>query len=113
MKPGVYWVVIAILCNASAQVALKMGASTHLERWQTWLSPAIIIGLGLYGLSFILTIRIYAEYPLSVISPLMAGAIFLLIGLVSAVLFAEPLSIQKIGGFALIVAGITVLSRTA
>jgi multidrug transporter EmrE-like cation transporter len=113
MKPGIYWVVIAILCNVSAQVALKMGANTELGRWQTWLSPAIIIGLGLYGLSFILTIRIYANYPLSVISPIMAGAIFILISLASAVLFAEPLSFQKIGGFALIVAGIAILSRTA
>ena len=52
-----YWVGIAILCNVCAQIALKFGASTDLGRWQTWLSPAVIIGLVLYGLSFILTIR--------------------------------------------------------
>lgn len=105
------WVASAILCNVSAQVALKMGASTELARWQTWFSPAVIAGLALYGLSFILTIRIYADYPLSVISPLMAGAIFLLISLASAVLFNESLTQEKIGGIALIVAGIALLSR--
>jgi multidrug transporter EmrE-like cation transporter len=106
-----YWVVIAVFCNVGAQVALKMGATTELGRWQTWLSPAIIIGLGLYGLSFILTIGIYAQYPLSVISPLMAGAIFMLITLASALLFAEPLTLQKVGGIALIVSGIALLSQ--
>lgn len=110
---AIYWVVIAILCNVGAQIALKMGASTELGRWQTWLSPAILIGLGLYVLSFILTIRIYAQYPLSIISPLMAGAIFLLISLASAILFAEPLTVQKIGGIGLIVGGIALLSQAA
>lgn len=113
MKPGVYWVAIAILCNVSAQVALKMGASTELGRWQTWLSPAIIAGLGLYGLSFILTVRIYAQYPLSVIAPLMAGAIFALVTVASVMFFSEPVTLQKIGGIALIAAGIAMLSQAA
>ena len=112
MKP-LYWVILAVLCNVSAQVALKLGASTELTRWQTWLSPAIITGLVFYGISFILTLRIYADYPLSIISPLMAGAIFMLISLASALFFAEPVTVQKIGGIALIVAGIALLSRAA
>lgn len=82
-----YAVAVAVLCNVSAQVALKMGATTEVTRLQTWLSPAILIGLALYGLSFVLTIRIYASFPLSVISPIMAGAIFSLVALASVVFF--------------------------
>lgn len=110
---AIYAVAIAILCNVSAQVSLKMGASTELTRWQIWLSPPILIGLALYGLSFVLTIRIYASYPLSVISPVMAGAIFSLVTLASVVFFAEPITLQKIGGIALIVAGMALISRSA
>lgn len=108
-----YAVAIAVLCNVSAQVALKMGATTEVTRLQTWLSPAILIGLALYGLSFVLTIRIYASFPLSVISPIMAGAIFSLVALASVVFFAEPLTVQKVGGIALIVAGMAVISQSS
>jgi len=108
-----YIVATAVLCNVSAQVALKMGASTEVTRLQTWLSPAILIGLALYGLSFVLTIRIYASYPLSVISPIMAGAIFSLVSLASVIFFSEPLTLQKVGGIALIVAGMAVISQSA
>ena len=90
-----------------------MGASTEVTRLQTWLSPAILIGLALYGLSFVLTIRIYASYPLSVISPIMAGAIFSLVSLASVIFFSEPLTLQKVGGIALIVAGMAVISQSA
>jgi multidrug transporter EmrE-like cation transporter len=113
MRPTGYWVVLAIIFNASAQVLLKAGAGADLARWQSWLTPFILIGLGLYGLSFVLTVRIYAYYPLGVISPLMAGAIFLLINIAAVVFFAEPLTLQKVGGIALIVAGISLLSYGA
>ena len=108
---SVFWIVAAILCNASAQVALKMGASTELLRWQTWFSPAILIGLALYALSFVLTVRVYADYPLGIISPLMAGAIFLLINLFSVQFFSEALTLEKLIGTALIVSGMAVLAR--
>lgn len=108
---SVLWIVAAVLCNASAQVALKLGASTELMRWQTWFSPAILIGLMLYGLSFVLTVRVYADYPLGVISPLMAGAIFLLINLFSAQFFSESITLEKVIGMLLIVAGMAVLAR--
>ena len=108
---SIVWIVAAILCNAGAQLALKFGASTEVMRWQTWLSPAILIGLGLYGLSFVLTVRVYADYPLSIISPLMAGAIFVLINILSALIFQEPITFDKVTGIVLIVAGIAMLGR--
>ena len=108
MKFGV-WVLLAVLCNAAAQVALKMGSVTEM-RWQSFLTLPVFCGAFLYGIAFILTIRIYADYPLSIISPLMAGAIFLLVGLASNLVFSEPLTVQKLAGMALIVAGIGLLS---
>lgn len=105
------WIIAAILCNVGAQMALKFGASTEILRWQTWASPAILLGLGLYSLSFVFTVRVYADYPLSIISPLMAGAIFLIISLLSAQVFNEPITLEKMIGIVLIVAGIAILAR--
>lgn len=105
------WVVLAIVANAGAQVALKMGSAQPLTQWQTWISLPILSGLLLYAFSFVLTIKIYAYYPLSIISPAMAGAIFLLITLASYVVFAEPVTLTKISGIALVVSGIALLSR--
>lgn len=110
---AMYWVVIAVLCNAAAQLALKYGSGGDLARWQSWLHPAILIGMGLYLVSFILTVRIYALYPLSVISPLMAGAIFVLISLGGQWFFSEPVTLNKIGGMLLIAAGIALLSQSS
>ena len=106
------WIIAAVLCNTGAQIALKAGAAPDI-RWQHYLSPYPLIGLLLYGASFVFTVRIYADYPLSVISPLMAGAIFMLVSLASAIFFGEPVTTKKIAGIALIVAGIGLLSHSA
>lgn len=105
------WVVLAVLLNAGAQVALKLGAAQPLGRLDTWLSLPILAGLLLYGLSFVLTIKIYAYYPLSVISPAMAGAIFVVITFASYVIFSEPLTLTKLAGIGFVVAGIALLSQ--
>lgn len=107
------WIIAAVACNAGAQVALKFGADAGLDRWQSWLSPAILGGLFLYAISFVLTVRVYADFPLSVISPLMAGGIFVLVTLTSALLFAEPVTLLKSAGMCCIVAGIFLLAKSA
>lgn len=105
------WVLAAILCNVAAQLALKSAAVRGGDPAAAWSSPALLAALLLYGLSFVLTVRIFALYPLSIISPIMAGAIFLCVALGAAVLFAEPLTLQKIVGIGVIVSGIAILAR--
>lgn len=104
-------VFLAIVCNAGAQIAIKLGAHSEL-RWHTVFSLPILGGLALYALAFVLTIRIYAAYPLSLISPLMAGAIFLLISLASVVLLHESMNLQKALGMAAIVLGVWLLASS-
>lgn len=105
------WVLAAILCNVAAQLAMKTAAVRADGTAAAWLSPALFLALLLYGLSFALTIRIFALYPLSIISPIMAGAIFLCVALGAALLFAEPLTLQKIVGIGVIVLGIAILAK--
>lgn len=105
-----FWVLVAIACNVGAQVAIKLGATTEISL-KSLLSLPVIFGLSLYGISFVLTIKIYAHYPLGIISPIMTGSIFLLISLVSIMFFSEALTLEKIGGILLISGGIWIISQ--
>lgn len=102
------WIaLLAVLCNASAQAAIKWaGAAGRAAYFSPWLMLAVV----LYGASFFLTVRVFAANSLSIASPIMAGATFLLIGLAATLLFGEPMPPAKILGMALIVAGIALLA---
>jgi len=110
---------LAVLCNASAQVAMKFAgragmsgaeAVEPVSRWMAWLSPWLLASVALYGLSFLLTIRVFANNALSVASPLMAGLTFLCIVMASWLVLGETMDVRKIGGIVLILAGIVVLT---
>ena len=103
----------AVLCNVFAQLLMKIANVTDAFSWRQWLEPALFGAVVLYGLSFILTALVFARLPLSLISPLMAGAIFLLISVFSVVFLRESLDAFRLGGMACILAGIVLLSRSA
>jgi multidrug transporter EmrE-like cation transporter len=105
---------IAVICNVGAQLAMKY-AGREQEVGKTlaaWLSPWLLSAVVLYGLSFLLTVRVYAANPLSVASPTMAGCTFLLIALTSWLVLGEGLGYQKLAGIGLIFIGIAVLTRS-
>ena len=97
----------AVLCNVAAQLAMKYAGreSAAVSGLGPWMSPWLFAAVGLYGLSFLLTLRVFAVNPLSVASPAMAGCTFLLIGLASSVFLHEAMGVQKMAGMALIVVG--------
>jgi multidrug transporter EmrE-like cation transporter len=102
----------AALCNALAQLLMKKAHITNAGDLAQWLAPAPVGSLALYGVSFVLTALVFARLPLSVISPLMAGAIFVLISLFSTLVLGESLSPLRWTGMALILAGIALLTRS-
>ena len=106
-------VAAAVLCNASAQLLMKVASITDALSWRQWLEPALLAAVVLYGLSFVLTALVFARLPLSLISPLMAGAIFVLISFFSVMFLRESLDAYRLGGMACILAGILLLSRSA
>jgi multidrug transporter EmrE-like cation transporter len=109
------FIIIAILCNVGAQVAIKYAANTvsvtTLNSWSLWLSPWLITAVALYGLSFLLTVRVFATNPLSIAAPVMAGSVFILLALASYIFFNENITLYKILGMALIILGIILLCR--
>lgn len=104
---------LAIFLNAAAQVTIKLaGEATEVRTGLAqWLSPWLLLALMCYGMSFLLTVKLYAVNPLSVVAPFMAACIFLLIYVAGVVLFAEAFTWQKSLGLACIVAGLTILSQ--
>ena len=92
---------------------MKRAGVSDAADWRQWVDPSLMAAVALYGISFALTALVFARLPLSVASPLMAGAIFVLIALLSAVVLHEPIGAGKLAGMVLILAGIALLSRSA
>jgi multidrug transporter EmrE-like cation transporter len=101
-----FLVIVAILLNVAAQVTIKQaGGNAARPLFEQVTSPWLLMAVALYGVSFILTVRIYAANPLSIAVPFMASCTFVLINLFGYLLFAEPITLAKSGGLVLIVAG--------
>lgn len=113
------WLVaaVAVICNAGAQVLMKHSSTaSRTSRTMNYFGFDVfelMAAMGLYGLSFFITAWVYARMPLSVASPVMAGAIFLLIAILSVFLFSEAVTILRLGGMMLIVMGVLLLVRNA
>lgn len=105
---------VAVFCNVAAQLAMKYAGRENqiAKSLAFWFSPWLISAVVLYGLSFLLTVRVFAVNPLSVASPAMAGCTFFLIALASGFLLGEGLGYQKLAGIGLIFVGIVILTRS-
>jgi multidrug transporter EmrE-like cation transporter len=113
-------VLTSVAMSAVAQLLLKLGvgraqgagdaAPASLLAMLT--SPLVIAGLGLYGLGAILWLYVLARAPLSVAYPFV-GAGFILTAMLGAAVLGEQVSIARWIGIALIVAGCTLVARTA
>ncbi|HTH80290.1 MAG TPA: hypothetical protein VL593_15050 [Ramlibacter sp.] len=105
-------VLAAVLCNATAQVLMKRGGVTHAGDWHQWITLNLVGAASLYVVSFAITPIVYARMPLSLISPLMAGAIFVLISVASVLLLGEHLNGFRLAGMACVLLGIYLLSQS-
>jgi multidrug transporter EmrE-like cation transporter len=110
----VTWLLVlaAVVCNATAQVLMKRGGVTQPGDWHQWITPSLVGAASLYVVSFAITPIVYSRMPLSLISPLMAGAIFVLISIASVALLGEHLNILRGAGIACVLVGIYLLSQS-
>ncbi len=103
---------MAVLCNVFAQLAMKQAGQMrhHAHLMSIWPTPWLVAAIALYGASFLLTSRVFAVNALSVASPIMAGATFVLIALSSCLLLNEGFGALKLAGVGLVLCGIVLLS---
>lgn len=74
-------------------------------------SPFIIIGLVLYGLSFIIWLRVLTISDLSRAYPIFATIVFLLTTVISILFFKENVSLLRFIGIIVILVGIFIVAR--
>ena len=93
-----------VLLSAYGLYLLKLSTS-HLD-------PGFILGIILYGGGFIVWLYLLRTYPLSYIFPVAAGSLILATSVLGIVSLDESLSVTKIAGIILIIAGIYLLTVT-
>lgn len=116
-----YWLIAALgsVClAASGQIMLKLGvkavrlpgdALAHpLQLTSALLSPFIIIGIGLFAASVILWLAAINGQELSRVYP-MAALGYVLVTIASVKLFGDEMTVYKLVGLALIIAGVSIL----
>lgn len=103
---------LAVGCNVVAQIGLQRAAIRTLWSLEPWLQPSVWLALGAYGVSFALTGWLLARYPLSVIVPAMAGAIFLALLAYDTLVLGLHMPASRLLGMGLIVAGVFVVQQS-
>jgi multidrug transporter EmrE-like cation transporter len=111
--------VLCVLLSALAQLAMKAGMAaagpghalghTYV---QALTSGWVWGGLGLYGLSAVLWLWVLSRLDVSLAYPLVSLG-FVLTMLAGVLWLGEPWSWQRVGGAALIVAGVALLAADA
>lgn len=116
--PLVFLVLLSVLLTSGAQILLKYGMTqpgmkialadraSPLTAFQAIAtSPAVLMGMACFGISAVVWLFVLAKIPVSTAYPFIAvGIIITVIG--GRFLFAEPVSLLKLFGIALVISGI-------
>ncbi|MDM3870629.1 EamA family transporter [Porticoccus sp. W117] len=114
------WVILSsVTLSAIAQVSFKYGVSTitHMHDDSTIVrafhlltSPFVLIGLALYGVGTVLWLFALKNTELSLAYPFV-GISFIMVLFIGVGLLGETVSVNKIAGTLIIVAGLFLLTR--
>ncbi|MCK0512771.1 EamA family transporter [Aromatoleum buckelii] len=108
--------ILGIAANASASVLVKISMIpprkfpsladplTALVNWPFWL------GLGLYGMAFLLYAAALARLPLNVAHPILTSGAVATVALFSIFIFREPFHWTTIAGISLVIAGVVLIT---
>lgn len=112
------WIILllGILSNASASVLVKLALMpprkfpslsdplAALSNWPFWL------GLGLYGMAFLLYAAALARLPLNVAHPVLTAGAVATVALFSVLFFREPFHWTTVAGILLVIAGVGLIT---
>lgn len=110
-------IITSIVMGAVGQILLKVGAS-RLDNVTMTISGLlniarnyyILIGLVLFGSSFLLWVKVLTKNDLSYVYP-MVSLSYVIIILASKFLFNEPFTTNKIIGVAAIISGVFIINK--
>lgn len=116
--PLVLLILLSVLLSSGSQILLKYGMTRPAVRMAMGddvsplislqaaaTSPAVLLGMMCFGLSAVAWLFVLAKIPLSTAYPFIAlGIAVTVVG--GRFLFAEPISVVKLIGIALVIAGV-------
>ena len=114
--------IISVFSNVTANILLKKGiisfggvsgqkAKLFFELTKAATSPFVILGIVLYGFSFLIWLRILSFNDLSRAYPIFATIVFLLTTAGAVFFLNESVSILRFVGIAIILVGIYLVAR--
>lgn len=115
--------IISVIFNVVANILLKKGVvsfggiSSESSKLIAGLTraaynPYIIFGLALYGLSFLIWLRVLSFNDLSKSYPIFATCVFVLTTIGSVAFLNEHVSLLRIAGITIMLLGIFIVSRS-
>lgn len=115
--------ITSVFFNVTANILLKTGVKTiggisgektklFSELTKAAFSPFIIGGIILYGLSFLIWLRVLSFNDLSRAYPIFATIVFLLTTLGSILFLKESVSIVRVVGIVIMLVGIFIVARS-
>lgn len=105
-----------VLATSGALVVLKLGTTYGAplqllgNKLHYNITPLTVLGVFLYGTSFLLYVYLISKYDLGYIIPLTTALVYILIFIASFVVFKEAFTALKIIGITLILAGLILLN---
>jgi multidrug transporter EmrE-like cation transporter len=114
-------IIVAVLTGAFAQTMMKFGTrqvgafgDTPFIQYlfQLLFSPLILFAILSYGFGVIFYMFMLSRLDLSFLYPVMTALGMMCATLVSATLFREQISVVRLGGIALMVIGVFLVSQT-
>jgi multidrug transporter EmrE-like cation transporter len=114
-------IVIAVLTGAVAQTLMKLGTRQvgsfgglpffqYLFKLLT--TPLILLAIASYGFGVIFYMFMLSRLDLSFLYPVMTALGLVFTSIISSVLLGEQLSLLRLGGITLMVAGVFLVSRS-
>lgn len=123
MTPRILLLILAsVSLGALAQVSLKRGMSAQAVQQAlagnellgkvlaVGLSPLVIVGIGLYGLSMVVWLLVLARVDVSQAYPFVGLGFVLTLG-AGVIVLGEPLTATRVAGVLLVAAGVFFLAR--
>ena len=117
---GIPLIIMAVTLGAIGQIIMKKGMMIYgqVSAGNVWGQlipilkvPQVTLGLLCYAVSAVLWIAVVSNFDLSLAYPMVAVA-YVIVFIASWLILGEQISGLRIGGLALIVAGVVVISRS-
>lgn len=108
-------IALYVFTTSLALIVLKLGTRVESSGLKIAKLPILInvytvLGVLLYGISFLLYVYLLSKYDLGYIIPLVTAFVYIIIFAASYFVFNEAFTIMKIAGITLIVLGLVFLN---